>query len=406
MAETKAVPAKVPPPPKSLRQETHERLSAFFSLASIRSYIEQAINDKNLNAPRIIAAALAAVTKDDKLCTCTSQSIFDSVLAATQLQLLVGKELGHAYLVPFKQKGKNGDPDLMICTLILGYKGLIALCRRSGEILSITANVVHEFDEFEASEGTNGHLVHKPKYFGKRGRPLGAYAYAKLAGGGEQFVVMSRDAIESIRNRSQAVDSGPWKRDPESQEITSDELEMWKKTAVRRLTKMLPITIDAADAIADDDDREFNESRDVSPSRSRGALPSAESSGAVRTDSVRTTQADRVKAELGGDEEPEKADAAKPPPGDRAVAEAVRQQEAEKPKEQTDDEKREVFAKYLSESVTNAKTQAELGDVRGIVAGAEKEKKITAAHAKTLTALAGKREKELDAAAAVDAAKK
>ncbi len=190
----------------------------------------------------------------------------------------------------------------MICTLMLGFRGLVALARRSGEIVSITAEIVFQKDKFEAIEGTGGHLVHQPDWFAEdRGVPRGAYAFAKLKGGGEQWIVMGRRAIESIRAKSKAVNSGPWKRDKERpNEISFEELEMWKKTAVRRIFKLLPVTIETAQAIDEDDDREFGE-RDVSPraSSSRPALPSSESSGAMRVDDVMPpTQAETLKSEI------------------------------------------------------------------------------------------------------------
>lgn len=243
-------------PPTSIvtRDSVARDLSAYFSPR--QATLAKLINDKAQSVESVTTAAIAEVLRDDKLWPCTPQSLFDVVLGATALGLRVGKDLGNAYFVPFRDNKTNTT----VATMIIGYRGLVTLARRSGEIVSITASIVCENDHFEASEGSDGRLVHKPDYFNRKGRGemVGVYAYAKLAGGGEQWVVMAKTEVDAIRGRSRASGSGPWVTDYE---------EMAKKTAVRRLCKMLPISVDAAEAIAADTDREFTQARDVTPSR-------------------------------------------------------------------------------------------------------------------------------------------
>ena len=59
--------------------------------------------------------------------------------SADELGLEPGGALGEGYLVPYGST----------CQFIPGYRGLIALARRSGQIVSLEAHVVHQHDTFK-----------------------------------------------------------------------------------------------------------------------------------------------------------------------------------------------------------------------------------------------------------------
>jgi recombination protein RecT len=190
---------------------------------------------KHVSADRLSRVALSELRTNPNLLNCQPASLLNAVVKASQLGLEVGGALGHAYLVPYKTEA----------TLIVGYRGLIALARRSGEIQSITARVVHANDTFEIEFGLEEKLRHVPAV-SDPGEMTHVYAVAKLMGGGVQYDVMTKAEVEAIRKRSRAGNSGPWVSDPE---------EMARKTVVRRLCKYLPISIELADALSIDDDR-------------------------------------------------------------------------------------------------------------------------------------------------------
>ena len=143
-----------------------------------------------------------------------------------RLGLEPGGALGEGYLVPFKGK----------VIFIPGYRGLISLARRSGQIISIEARVVHEKDEFSCCLGLDPDLKHTPTWEETDPGPLRlVYAVAKLKDGGVQFEIMSRGQIEQVRAKSQAGNFGPWVDNYE---------EMSKKTVIRRLFKYLPVSVE------------------------------------------------------------------------------------------------------------------------------------------------------------------
>jgi recombination protein RecT len=152
----------------------------------------------HITAERIARVALTEVRRNPKLAQCDPVSFLGALMQSAQLGLELGNNLGHAYLVPFFNK-RAGYYEAQ---LIPGYRGLIDLARRSGQIVSISARVVYENDDFEYRYGLDEELWHKPART-NRGEMIYAYAVAKLKDGGSQFEVMSREEIDEIKEGSQ-----------------------------------------------------------------------------------------------------------------------------------------------------------------------------------------------------------
>jgi recombination protein RecT len=210
---------------------------------------------RHLTPDRLLRVACAAVSRQPKLADCTPASLYLALANCGQLGLEPNL-LGSAYLVPFKRSIKSPDgkwSSVMEAQFIPGYRGLIELARRSGEIQTISAHVVREKDDFSYAVGERP--IHRP-YLGEDdpGKMRLAWAIATFKDGGFQVEVMTRREIDSIRGRSKAKDDGPWVTDYE---------EMARKTVVRRLCKYLPLTIELADAVAADTAFEIGGAIDV-----------------------------------------------------------------------------------------------------------------------------------------------
>lgn len=197
---------------------------------------------KSMTAERLTRIVMTECRKVPALMQCNQESFFGAVLQCAQLGLEPGSALGHCYLLPFGNgKSRDGRPN---CQLIIGYRGMIDLARRSGQIVSINAYCVHEADEFEYELGLHPDIHHRPSSLAERGPVTYVYAVAVLKGGGVQFEVMSRAEIEAVRVQSKAGKSGPW--------VTHWE-EMARKTVVRKLFKYLPVSIEAVRAVEIDE---------------------------------------------------------------------------------------------------------------------------------------------------------
>ena len=203
-------------------------------LQSRRGEIAAAL-PKHLTPDRMIRLALTEFTKNKMLQQCTPASVYAGIIQASQLGLEIGV-MGQAYLVPYQNR-KAGTVEAQ---LIPGYKGLISLARRSGEVTSIETHIVYEMDEFELQLGIETKVRHIPNLDGDRGRARLVYGVARFKDGGHHFEWMSLSEVEKIRARSKAANSGPWVTDYE---------QMVRKTLIRRMANYLPMSIELANAI-------------------------------------------------------------------------------------------------------------------------------------------------------------
>lgn len=195
---------------------------------------------KHLNADRMARIAATEVRKNKALLSTEPTSFLGSVMQAAQLGLEPGSALGQAYLVPYGNQ----------CQLIIGYKGMIDLARRSGQVLSLNAYAVREGDDFSFQLGLKPDIHHVPSLEADRiKKPITyVYAVATLKGGGYQFEVMSRAEVEAVR--AKAKSKNIWNTYFE---------EMAKKTVIRRLFKYLPVSIEALEITNADAKREAGE---------------------------------------------------------------------------------------------------------------------------------------------------
>ena len=130
------------------------------------------------------------------------------------------------------------------CQLQIGYRGMIDLAYRSGEVVSIQAEVVYEHDIFEMEYGLEPKLRHVPAS-GERGKPVRVYAVYKTKGGGFGFGSMTMAECEEFaKKKSKSYDSGPWQTDFEA---------MCKKTVLKQVLKTAPMKSDFARGLAQDE---------------------------------------------------------------------------------------------------------------------------------------------------------
>lgn len=188
---------------------------------------------KHLTPDRMTRIVMTSVQRTPKLLDCEPKSLMSAVIECSQLGLMPDGILGHAYLIPY---GKTVQ-------LIPGYKGLIDLARRSGQISSISSRIVYENDDFSFSYGLDEELKHKPTD-SDRGKMKYAYAVARFKDGGVAFEVLNEKDILDVKKSSKAASSGPWVTHP---------AEMWKKTAIRKLCKYLPLSPEMQRAVTLDE---------------------------------------------------------------------------------------------------------------------------------------------------------
>lgn len=203
---------------------------------------------------RFSRIALTAVNGNPKLqeaCVKSPMTFLGALMTAAQLGLEPNTPLGQAYLIPYNKNKKVSGSWVSIpeCSLQLGYKGLIELAYRSGEVSMVDAQVVYENDVFEYELGLDPKLKHIPAR-SNRGKPIFYYGMFRTKSGSAGFKCMSfEDVLDHAKrfsksyNKEKNTFTGPWADSFES---------MAKKTVLIAALKYAPMKTDFAKAIASD----------------------------------------------------------------------------------------------------------------------------------------------------------
>ncbi len=198
---------------------------------------------------RFTRIALSAVSGNPQLAKCSPQSFLGAMMTAAQLGLEPNTPLGQAYLIPYRNHGN------LECQFQLGYKGMIDLAYRSGQVSIIQAHTVYENDRFVYELGLDPKLEHVPAK-GERGDPAYYYAVFRTKDDGYGFSVMSIEEVRAhARKYSKSFNNGPWQTNFD---------EMAKKTVLKRALKYAPLKSEFAKAISSDETIKSNLSEDMS----------------------------------------------------------------------------------------------------------------------------------------------
>ena len=213
---------------------------------TMQSYIKAMEGEIKKALPSVITPerftrmVLSAISVNQQLASCTPQSFLGAMMSAAQLGLEPNTALGQAYILPYSNHGK------LEAQFQLGYKGLIDLAYRSGEVEVVQSHIVYENDTFECEYGLEPKLTHVPADK-DRGEPIKVYAVFKTKSGGYGFEVMSMDDVRnhaSKYSKSYGSSYSPWKTNFE---------EMAKKTVLKKVLKYAPLKSDFVRGITQDE---------------------------------------------------------------------------------------------------------------------------------------------------------
>lgn len=212
---------------------------------SMQQYIKSMEGEIKKALPSVITPerftrmVLSAISTNQALAQCTPKSFLGAMMSAAQLGVEPNTPLGQAYILPYKNHG------VLEAQFQLGYKGLIDLAYRSGEVEVVQAHIVYENDTFECEYGLEPKLTHVPADK-DRGEPVKVYAVFKTKSGGYGFEVMSMEDVRlhaSKYSKAYGSSFSPWKTNFE---------EMAKKTVLKRVLKYAPLKSDFVRGISQD----------------------------------------------------------------------------------------------------------------------------------------------------------
>jgi len=207
---------------------------------------------KHLTPERFARIAITALTRTPKLQECSRESVMKCLLDLSAMG--IEPDGRRAHLIPY---GKE-------CTLVVDYKGIVDLVRRDPNVEDVQCITIREKDE---AEWVNGEMTHKIDPKVDRGEVVCTYTRIKWKTGsvsiGEPF---SKADAEHAKKSSKSAASGPWK---------DHYTEMWKKSNIKRDSKMWPLSPEIRDALEKEDDHFVGGMKNVTRREMPAILPIA-----------------------------------------------------------------------------------------------------------------------------------
>ncbi|MGP3920573.1 recombinase RecT [Nonomuraea sp. 10N515B] len=211
---------------------------------------------EGMSIRQVMRDALQLVQKTPKLAGCYDMSVIGGLVNFAQLGLRPGVgALGHGWLLPMW----NNRESRLDATMVIGYRGYVALGYRDPAVQAIAAHCVYTNDTFKhVLHGARGTVEHTMAE-GDRGLPDRYYGAAVVRGVDivtetwtQADMNLHRDRYALAKNREGKL-VGPWALGPNGS-ITKQAIEMGKKTMIRGpLAKMIPATWQLTTAGAIDD---------------------------------------------------------------------------------------------------------------------------------------------------------
>lgn len=166
-------------------------LTAYLTQDAVKNQINSVIGGKD--GQRFITAVVSAVNTNPMLQECSNQSILSAALLGESLKLSPSPQLGHYYIVPYKDKNRG-----MVGQFQIGYKGLIQLAIRSGQYkkLNVLAIKEGELVKFDAlNEDIEVNLIEDEEK--RENTPtVGYYAMFEYVNGFRKAIYWSRSKME------------------------------------------------------------------------------------------------------------------------------------------------------------------------------------------------------------------
>jgi recombination protein RecT len=205
---------------------------------------------EGMSADRFRRVVVQALVRNPELWECTPVSVVSAIVEAAQLGLEPTGVLGRAWMLPYSRK--VDDVWIKEAKLIVGYRGYAELTWRADQII-VTTGAVRDGDEFAYQRGTDAFLRHvpasdDPDLEANDANITHFWAMYTLPDGRREFEVMSRKAAERIRDKARF-------RNPVWE---SDFGEMGRKTVLRRLLKVAPLSPEVQRVLGRDEEIDFD----------------------------------------------------------------------------------------------------------------------------------------------------
>jgi len=233
-----------------------ERLKAILYADSVQEQFQNVLKE---NAGAFVASIIDLYNTDKTLQACDPKAVVMEALKAASLKLPINKQLGFAYIIPYKD-GKTGQ---YVPTFQLGYKGYIQLAMRTGAYKYINADVVYE-GELVKQDKLTGEIVIDPSQK-KSDKVIGYFAYIETLNGFRKALYMSvEEIIEHAKKYSKSYGSknSVWSTDFDAMALKTVLRLLLSKYGIMSIemqTALSEDTVDLADKAIQDEDTTLNE---------------------------------------------------------------------------------------------------------------------------------------------------
>lgn len=227
-------------------------------LNSYEKAITDLVHSKNIDPREFIVTTLNSIKRTPDLLNCERSTLFGSILMSAELGLPPNTPHQFAFILPYNRKYKDETgkwQQTKEAQFQIGYQGWQEIMYRNPKIAHISTDVIHENEEFEEISGAQPTFIHKKKKPNERGKAIGVYAVAYLKGSPHpKIVVLWEEELDMYKKISQ----GAYKNEYKDGKPTGEKIEnenspwnsiekdprkwMWRKTAIKQLSKELPKT--------------------------------------------------------------------------------------------------------------------------------------------------------------------
>lgn len=245
--------------------------NSFFKSPAVKNRIEQVVGKR---AEQFTTSLLSIISNNNLLAKATSESIMGAAMKAAVLNLPIEPSLGFAYVVPYNRNYKDGNRWVTVneAQFQIGYRGLIQLAQRSGQVRNIEHGIIYE-EEFIGYDKIRGQLKLTGDYVDS-GIVKGYFASLELINGFYKMIFWPKEKVEEHAKRySKTYDKQngcfkpgtPWATEFDSMAI---------KTLLKELlSKYAPLSVEMQDAIeADNADSTISVPKDVTPQENAETL--------------------------------------------------------------------------------------------------------------------------------------
>ncbi len=221
---------------------------------------------------QFVASLLSIVNNNNYLAKATNTSIMNAAMKAATLKLPIEPSLGQAYVVPYNRSEKRGNTWVKIneAQFQIGYKGLIQLAQRSGQIKTLNCDVVYEAEFLRYDKVTGTLHLTEEQY--DSGEVKGYFASFELINGFHKMIYWSKEKVMNhAKKYSKTYDKQEGSFKKGTPWLTEFDAMAQKTLLKDLLLKFAPLSIEMQEAILADNadstvnDEKVTRAKDVTP---------------------------------------------------------------------------------------------------------------------------------------------